>query len=172
MALTNDNITLFGNKLTVNGAPLKVGQQLPVFKLTANDLSDLGSDTFKNTVVILSVVPSLDTPVCSTQTKKFNAELEKLPAGVVVLTVSRDLPFAQKRWCGAENATKVQTASDYKYRSFGPAFGAEVVESALLARAIFVADKQGIIQHVEYVSELTHEPDYDKALAVAKDLAA
>lgn len=171
MALTNTNLTVFGNKMTVNGAALKVGQTMPAFKLTANDLSDLSSDAFKGKVVIVSVVPSLDTPVCSTQTKKLNAEVEKLPAGVVVLTVSRDLPFAQKRWCGAEGATRVTTASDHKYRTFGPAFGTDVVESALLARSVFVVDKNGVIQHVEYVDELTHEPDYSKALAVAKELA-
>lgn len=170
MALTNDNITLMGKKVTINGAALKVGQTVPPFKLTANDMSDLSSDTFNGQVLILSVVPSLDTPVCSEQTKKFNAELEKLP-GVVVLTVSRDLPFAQKRWCGAANATKVTTASDYKYRTFGAAFGAEMVEAALLARAVFVVDKKGIVQHVEYVNEVATEPDYMKALAVAKELA-
>jgi len=171
MALTNDNITLFGKKVTVNGSPLKVGQALPAFTLTANDLTDLSSDAFKNKVLIVSVLGSLDTPVCSIQTKHFNQELSKLPQDVVVLTVSRDLPFAQKRWCGAEGATKVVTASDYKHRTFGPAYGTEVVESALLARAVFVADRKGVIQHVEYVNEITTEPDYSKALAVAHDLA-
>ena len=171
MALTNDNITLFGKKVTVNGSPLKVGQALPSFTLTANDLTDLSSDAFKNKVLIVSVLGSLDTPVCSIQTKHFNQELSKLPQDVVVLTVSRDLPFAQKRWCGAEGATKVVTASDYKHRTFGPAYGTEVVESALLARAVFVADRKGVIQHVEYVNEITTEPDYSKALAVAHDLA-
>lgn len=171
MALTNDNITLMGKKVTLNGAALKVGQALPPFKLTANDMSDLSSDSFKDKVLILSVVPSLDTPVCSEQTKRFNAELEKMPPHVAVLTVSRDLPFAQKRWCGAANATKVTTASDYKYRTFGPSFGAEMVESALLARAVFVADRSGVIRHVEYVNEVATEPDYDNALAVAKELA-
>ena len=171
MALTNDNITLMGNKVKIAGAALKAGQALPQFKLTGNDLSDISSEAFKNKVLILSVLPSLDTPVCSLQTQKFNAELEKLSGDVVVLTVSRDLPFAQKRWCGAANATKVTTASDYKYRTFGPAFGAEMVDSALLARAVLVADKNGIIQQVEYVNEIASEPDYDKALAVAKELA-
>jgi thiol peroxidase len=171
MALTNDNITLMGNKVKIAGTALKAGQALPQFKLTGNDLSDISSEAFKNKVLILSVLPSLDTPVCSLQTQKFNAELEKLSGDVVVLTVSRDLPFAQKRWCGAANATKVTTASDYKYRTFGPAFGAEMVDSALLARAVLVADKNGIIQHVEYVNEIASEPDYDKALAVAKELA-
>lgn len=171
MALTNDTITLFGNKVTVNGAALKVGQALPAFTLTANDLSDLSSTAFQGKVLIVSVVPSLDTPVCSVQTKRFNDELAKLPENVTVLTVSRDLPFAQKRWCGAENASKVVTASDYKYRSFGAAFGAEMIGSAFLARAVFVVDKGGMIQHVEYVDEVTHEPDYNKALAVAKELA-
>jgi thiol peroxidase len=171
MALTNDNITLMGNKVKIAGTALKAGQALPQFKLTGNDLSDISSEAFKNKVLILSVLPSLDTPVCSLQTQKFNAELENLSGDVVVLTVSRDLPFAQKRWCGAANATKVTTASDYKYRTFGPAFGAEMVDSALLARAVLVADKNGIIQHVEYVNEIASEPDYDKALAVAKELA-
>jgi len=172
MNTTNTNITLHGNPLKVAGNALTVGQPLPSFTLTANDLSDLKSDSFKGTVLVISVVPSLDTPTCAKQTSRFNQEASKLGSAITILTVSRDLPFAQKRWCGLEGADRVVTASDYKYRTFGESFGALAADVELLARAVFVVDKGGIIRHVEYVQELSAEPQYDAALAMAKDLAA
>jgi thiol peroxidase len=171
MNKNNQNITFKGNKITVAGNALKEGQAAPGFKLTAGDMSDLTFDNFKDKVVILSVVPSLDTPVCSVQTKKFNDEAARLPEHVMVLTVSRDLPFAQNRWCGANSAERVKTASDFKYRTFGAAYGAELPDLGLLARAIFVVDRKGTIQHVEYVGEVTSEPDYQAALDKAKSLS-
>jgi len=161
-------ITFQGNPLTLIGPALTAGSPAPQFTLTANDLSDLKSDTFAGKLLVLSVVPSLDTPVCAVQTRTFNQRATQLAQDVIVLTVSMDLPFAQKRFCGAEGIQRVVTASDYKHHSFGPAFGVLIKELGLLARAVFVIDRQGKLRHVEYVSEVTHEPNYDAALAAVQ----
>ncbi len=175
MNTTNKNITFKGGPLTLLGKELRVGDFLPAFKLTANDMSDFKSESLRGKTVILSVVPSLDTPVCSIQTKRFNQEVSGLGKDsgkeVIVLTVSMDLPFAQKRWCGAEGVTSVVTASDYKYRSFGEAFGVLIKEWGLLGRAIFVADRDGKIVHLEYVPEVSTEPNYEAALKKVKEAA-
>jgi len=147
---------------------LKVGSEAPHFTLMANDLSDLRSDAYHGKVLVLSVVPSLDTPVCAIQTRTFNQRATQLSKDVVVLTISMDLPFAQKRFCGAEGIERVITASDYKHRAFGPAFGVLIKELGLLARAVFVLDRQGKVVHAEYVPEVTQEPNYDAALAAVK----
>ena len=171
MAKNNQNITFKGNKITILGTPVSEGQKLPKFKLTGIDLSDVTNETFSGKSLIISAIPSLDTPVCSTQTKRFNSEANQLADKIAVLTVSLDLPFAQKRWCGAEGVTAVTTASDYKYRSFGEDFGCYIQELGLLARAIFVADKNGTVRYVEYVDEIGKEPNYDAALNAAKSLS-
>ena len=168
MTERNGIITFRGEPLTLIGPALQVGSEPPHFTLTANDLSDLRSDTYHGKVLVLSVVPSLDTPVCATQTRTFNQRATQLAEEVVVLTVSMDLPFAQKRFCGAEGIERVITASDYKYRSFGPAFGVLIKELGLLARAVFVLDRKGKVVHAETVPEVTKEPDYEAALAAVK----
>ncbi|MCC6931927.1 MAG: thiol peroxidase [Deltaproteobacteria bacterium] len=168
MSKTNKGITFKGNALTLQGTELKEGTRMPSFKLTAGDMSDLASESFNNKALIISVVPSLDTPVCSIQTKRFNQETSSLGSNVVVLTVSLDLPFAQKRWCGAEGVENVVVASDYKYREFGEKFGVHIKEWGLLSRALFVVDASGIIKHVEYVQDISNEPDYVTALTAAK----
>ena len=170
MTTSNKNITFKGSPLTILGNELKVGDAMPAFTLTANDMSDLKSDAFKGKVLILSVVPSLDTPVCSLQTKRFNQEVAEISKDVPVVTVSYDLPFAQKRWCGAEGVSNVVTASDYKYRSFGEAFGTLIKEWGLLCRAVFVVDKSGRIAYVEYVSEVSAEPTYEPVLKRVREL--
>ena len=170
MNTTNTNITFKGTKLTLSGKPLRVGDAMPLFTLTAHDLSDLKNDTFKGKILIISSVPSLDTPVCSIQTRRFNQFAEELSPKICVLTISMDLPFAQKRWCGAESCQRVTCASDYKYRSFGKAFGVFIEEWGLLSRALFVVDQKGKIAYLEYVPEVSHEPDYDSALSKAKAL--
>ena len=167
---SNQNVTFKGGKLTLKGKALKVGDTLPSFILTALDMSDYKSDVLKGKIAIISIVPSVDTPVCSVQTKHFNKEAAELGSKVAILTVSRDLPFAQKRWCGAEGVSNVTLASDYKNRGFGEAFGAEIVEWGLLARAVVVADSSGKVQYLEYVPEISAEPQYEAALKKVREL--
>jgi thiol peroxidase len=161
-------VTFQGGPLTLTGAEIKAGQKAPSFTLTANNLSDLKSDSYRGKVLVLSVVPSLDTPVCAAQTRKFNQEATQLASDVAVLTVSMDLPFAQSRFCGAEGIARVVTASDYKHRVFGESYGVLIKELGLLTRAVFVVDKAGVVRYTQYVSEITNEPDYAAALAAIK----
>ena len=115
--------------------------------------------------MLIASVPSLDTPVCAIETKRFSEEISKLGPDVACLVVSLDLPFAQKRWCGAEAVENIVTGSDYKYRSFGEDFGVYIQDMGLLARAIFLADKEGKIQHVEYIPDISEEPNYQAVLS-------
>ncbi len=163
-------ITFKSNPVTLVGSEVKVGQAAPDFQVTANDLSPISLATYKGKVVILSVVPSLDTAVCDLQTRRFNQDAGDLGDQAVVLTVSMDLPFAQKRWCGTAGVENVVTASDYKDRSFGAAYGLYIKELGLLARAVLVIDPQGVIRYQQIVPEVTQEPDYDAALNAAKAL--
>ncbi len=160
-------VTFKGGSLTLIGPEIKVGDTAPNFKVLTNDLQEMTLDNYKGKTLILSVAPSLDTGVCAAQTHRFNKEAETLPPSVQVLTISADLPFAQGRFCGAENI-KIQTLSDHREMSFGDAYGTHIKELRLEARALFVVGKDGKIKHVEYVSEATNHPDYDKALAAAK----
>jgi thioredoxin-dependent peroxiredoxin len=160
-------ITFKGGPLTLIGPEIKVGDKAPNFKVLTNSLGEVTLDNFKGKTLILSVAPSLDTGVCAEQTRRFNKEVASLPASVEVLTISADLPFAQSRFCGAENI-KIQTFSDHREMSFGDAYGTHIKELRLEARALFVVGKDGKIKHVEYVKEVTTEPDYGKALAAAK----
>ncbi|MGD8452741.1 MAG: thiol peroxidase [Phycisphaerae bacterium] len=161
-------ITFQGNPRTLIGPALEPGSASPHFVLTGNDLADLPCTAYHGKVMVLSVVPSLDTGVCAAQTRTFNQEATKLSGDVVILTVSMDLPFAQKRFCGAEGIDRVITASDYKHRAFGPAFGVLIKELGLLSRAVFVIDRTGKLVYREYVPEVTQEPDYAAALAAVK----
>jgi len=157
-------ITFKGNPMTLLGPEIKVGDQAPDFKVTANDLSEVTLASTKGKVRLMSVVPSLDTPVCDMQTKRFNEEASNFPGNVVVLTLSVDLPFAQARWCGATGSDKVQTLSDYKESSFGEAYGVLIKELRLLSRAIFIVGADDKVQYVEYVKEVTEHPNYDQVL--------
>ena len=161
-------VTFKGNPLTLIGPELKPGQTAPDFKLLAGDLSEVSLAKFKGKTLLISVVPSLDTPVCDMQTKRFNQEAEKLPSDVAVVTVSMDLPFAQSRWCGAASCTKVQCLSDHREASFGQAFGVLIKELRLLSRSIFIVGPDQKLQYVEYVKEITQHPNYDKALSALK----
>ncbi|MHC4622979.1 MAG: thiol peroxidase [Planctomycetota bacterium] len=163
-------ITMKGSPLTLVGEQVKVGDPAPDFEVLANDLSPVELSSFRGKVCIISSVPSLDTPVCDTQTRRFNKEAERLGDDVAVLTISMDLPFAQERWCGAAGVKNVQTLSDHREASFGNAFGALIKELRLLARAVFVVDKAGTIRYIQVVDELTKEPDYEAALKAAKEL--
>jgi len=162
-------ITFQGNPLTLLGAEPKVGDSAPDATLLANDLSPIQLSSYKGKVCVISVVPSLDTPVCDMQTRKFNEEAGNLGDNVAILTMSMDLPFAQARWCGAAGVDKVATLSDHRDAAFGEAFGVLIKELRLLARAVFVIDKDGTIQYIQLVKEVTEEPDYSAVLeAVGK----
>ena len=163
--------TLKGNALTLFGPELKVGDKAPDFDVVDNNLAAVNLQQTGNSVRIISVVPSLDTPVCDAQTKRFNDEIAKLP-GVEVLTVSMDLPFAQKRGCGAFGVDRVKMLSDHKSGSFGSGYGTLIKELRIESRAIFVLDKDNIIRYVQYVKEVTDHPDYEPALRVAVSLSA
>ena len=157
-----------GSPLTLVGRELKVGDHVPDFVLTGNDMADLTGNSFAGKKLIISVLPSVDTPVCAAQTRHFNEAAAALGSDVVILTVSLDLPFAQKRWCAAEGVERVVTASDYKHRVFGEAFGVLLKEWGLLARAVFVADTSGKIVYAQYVDEVSSEPDYEPVLSAVK----
>lgn len=160
-----------GNPTDVVGPELKVGDRAPTeFALVANDMSVVKGEDLAGTARVICTVPSLDTPVCDTEMRRFNQEASKIP-GVTVYAVSMDLPFAQKRWCGAAGIEQVKTLSDYKDRSFGAAFGTFAPSKGLLVRAVFVIDKEDKIRHVEYVKDVVQEPNYEAALEAAKGIA-
>jgi thiol peroxidase len=163
-------ITFKGNPFTLLGPELKVGDKAPDFAVVDNGLAPVSLASSAGRVRIISSVPSLDTPVCDTETRRFNQEAAGLPGDVVVLTISLDLPFAQKRWCGAAGIDKVTTLSDYRERSFGQNYGVLIKELLLLTRAIFVVDGQGVIRYIQIVPEVTSEPDYAAVIAAAKSL--
>ncbi len=165
-------ITFKGNPLTLAGEAVAAGQAAPNFKLHffADGMQELTLADLKGKPTLLSVVPSLDTPVCATQTKKFNETLGELGDKINAVTVSLDLPFAMNRFCGAENITNIRSASDYQDRNFGNAWGTLIEELKIMARAIFVLDADGKVAHVEYVGEVTDEPNYEVAIAKLKEL--
>lgn len=161
------SITFKGNPVTLIGPDITPGDKAPDFTVLANDLTPVTLADSKGQVRLISVVPSLDTGVCDAQTRRFNEEAANLP-NVQILTISVDLPFAQKRWCGAAGIDKVQTLSDHRDLSFGKAYGVAIEELRLLARAIFVIDSNDTVTYVEYVSESTNHPNYEAAIEAAK----
>jgi thiol peroxidase len=163
-------VTMKGNPLTLVGSEVKVGEVAPDFVVLDNNLTPVKFSSFQGKICIIASVPSLDTPVCDTETHRFNEEAGHLGADVVILTISMDLPFAQKRWCGAAGVTRVQTLSDHRDASFGTAYGILIKELRLLARAVFLVDRKGLIQHIQLVKELTKEPDYGAILDALKKL--
>jgi len=164
-------VTMMGNPITLVGNEVKVGEKAPDVELTANDLGPVElSSLWKGKVCIITSVPSLDTPVCDTETRRFNEEATAMGADVVVLAVSMDLPFAQERWCGAAGVKNVQTLSDHREAAFGQAYGLLLGDLRLLARAVFVVDREGIIRYVELVKEVASEPNYEAALNAAREL--
>jgi thioredoxin-dependent peroxiredoxin len=159
--------TLKGNPFTLIGPELKAGDQAPDFSLVDNTLKTVTLKDTGNQVRIISVVPSLDTPICDAQTKRFNEEASRLP-GVDILTVSMDLPFAQKRWCGAFGVDRVKMLSDHRDGSFGSNYGTLIKELRIESRAIFVLDGDNRIRHAEYVKEVADFPNYEAALAAVR----
>lgn len=161
-------VTMKGNPLTLTGKQIKVGDSAPDFEVVANDLSAVRLSSFSGKVCLIASVPSLDTSVCDTETRKFNEKAGTLGDNVAVLTISMDLPFAQSRWCGAAGVENLQTLSDYRKADFGEKFGVLIEELRLLARAVFIVDEKGIIRYIQIVKEVTNEPDYDEALEALK----
>lgn len=166
------DVTFQGNPLTVLGRKLKAGDQAPDLELLANDLSAVRLSESSGKIRLVSAVPSLDTPVCDVQTRKFNGQLDAFGGRVIGYTVSADLPFAQARWCGAAGVKSMHTLSDHREMAFGNAYGTHIKELRLESRAVFVVDGAGVIRHAEYVKEITNQPDYDAALSVVKRLLA
>lgn len=172
--MSHRTVNLRGTPFAVEGPELKPGDTAPNFRLqqnTPDGLKEITLDDFAGKTLLLSVVPSLDTSVCAQQTRTFNQRAAQLPENVAILTVSMDLPFAQARFCGAENIERLQTASDHITGDFGRAYGLLIAEGPLkrvLARAVFVIGPDRKIKYVEYVPEITQEPNYDAALAAAK----
>ena len=163
--------TMRGNPLTLIGPELKAGDSAPDFNVVDSSLKPVTLKDTGTQVRIISVVPSLDTPVCDAQTKRFNEEAAKLP-DVDILTVSMDLPFAQKRWCGAFGVDKVKMLSDHRDGSFGSHYGTLIKELRIESRAIFVVDRNNQIRHAEYVKEVADFPNYEAALSAAKSAGA
>jgi thiol peroxidase len=158
-------VTMRGNPLTLVGPEIAVGRKAPDFALVTNDLAPASLADYAGKALALVSVPSLDTPTCAIETRRFNAEAAKLSDDVRILTISMDLPFAQKRWCGAMGIDRVQTLSDHREASFGLGYGVLIKELRLLARAVFVVDRAGLVTYTELVREVADEPDYDAVLA-------
>jgi thioredoxin-dependent peroxiredoxin len=163
--------TMRGNPLTLIGPELKPGDTAPDFSVVDSNLKPVTLKDTGSQVRIISVVPSLDTPVCDAQTKRFNEEAGKLP-GVDILTVSMDLPFAQKRWCGAFGVDNLKMLSDHREASFGAHYGTLIKDMRIESRAIFVIDQNNTIRHAEYVREVADFPNYEAALSAAKNALA
>ncbi len=159
-----------GNPATLLGSEVKVGDTAPDFRVVDNGLQPVTLATATGKIRLIAVVPSLDTPVCDTMTRQFNQDVANFPDSVVVYTISVDLPFAQKRWCGNAGIDKVQTLSDYQDRSFGLNYGLLLKELKLLARAVYVIDQNDKVVYVELVPEVTAEPNYTAALEAVKKL--
>jgi thiol peroxidase len=162
--------TLQGNPMTLLGPELKAGDKAPEFDAVDSSMQPINLSKTGQAVRVFSVIPSLDTPVCDAQTKRFNEEAATLP-GVEIYTVSMDLPFAQKRWCGAFGVDNVKMVSDHKSGSFGTHYGTLIKELRIESRAIFVLDKNDVIRHAEYVKEVADHPNYESAMKIAKELA-
>ena len=161
-------VTMKGNPLTLVGDEVRAGQKAPDFTVVGNDLSPVTLGAYRNKTLVLASVPSLDTPVCDLETRRFNEEAGRLGQDVRILTISMDLPFAQKRWCGAAGVKNLLTLSDHRDASFGMAYGVLIKELRLLARAVFVVDRGGVVRYVQWVKELATEPDYKAALDAIK----
>jgi thiol peroxidase len=163
-------VTMKGKPVTLLGPAVKVGQKAPDFEVVANDLSTVKLSSFAGKTCIIVSVQSLDTSVCDMETRKFNEKAGQLGSDVLVLTISMDLPFAQRRWCGAAGIKNVQTLSDHREASFGKAYGVLIKDLRLLARAVFVVDNKGVVRYVQIVPEIATEPDYDAAMKAVKEL--
>lgn len=164
-------VAMRGKPLVLLGDQLAVGRKAPNFRVVDGDFRPVALSDFKDKVCLISAVPSLDTHVCSLQTKRFNEEAASLPSNVVVMTISMDLPFAQKRFCEAEKVDRVLVLSDHVWRDFGANYGVLIKDMGLLARSVFIVGPDGKIVYRQIVSEMSQQPDYASALAVAREAA-
>ena len=164
------DITFGGDKVTLEGKEIKIGDVAPSFKAVNKDLSDFNSEDLKGKIVVYSVAPSIDTPVCALQTTTFNEEATKLSDDVKIVTVTVDLPFAQERFCSVKGIDNADIVSDYRYKEFGQKFGFMMEELQLLARGVVIVDRDGKVAYVEYVPEVTNDVNFDKALEEVKKL--
>ena len=164
------DITFGGDKVTLKGKEIKVGDVAPSFKAVNKDLSDFNSEDLKGKIVVYSVAPSIDTPVCALQATTFNEEATKLSDDVKIVTVTVDLPFAQERFCSVKGIDNADIVSDYRYKEFGKKFGFMMEELQLLARGVVIVDRDGKVQYVEYVPEVTNDVNFDRALEEVKKL--
>jgi len=164
-----NSVRVKGKEVALLGGWLKIGQKAPTFKVIDSELKEVSSDTYSGRVRLIASVPSLDTPVCDLEIKRFNEEAVKLSKELAIIFISMDLPFAQKRFCQANEIKEVKTFSDHRDADFGLKYGVLIKELRLLARALFVIDKDNTISYVEYVSEITLQPDHEAALKALKD---
>lgn len=169
--MPNRTVLMHGKEVKLYGNELELNTKAPDFTLIDNDLNKVSLQDFGNQVKLISVVPSLDTGICDQQTRRFNQEIVSYP-NAVVITVSVDLPFAQKRWCGASGLDNVITLSDHFDVNFGKAYGVLIEDLRLLSRAIFVLDQNNTVVYHEYLPEVGKHPDYEKALAALKSLTS
>ena len=165
------DITFGGDKVNLEGKEIKVGDMAPSFKAVNKDLSDFNSEDLKGKIVVYSVAPSIDTPVCALQATTFNEEATKLSDDVKIVTVTVDLPFAQERFCSVKGIDNADIVSDYRYKEFGQKFGFMMEELQLLARGVVIVDRDGKVAYVEYVPEVTNDVNFDKALEEVKKLS-
>lgn len=168
---TQDLVKANDKYVTLLGTQINIGDKAPNFKVVDKNFAPIQLTDFKNKTLLISVVPSLDTGVCSLQTKRFNEEAAKLPKNVTILTISNDLPFAQKRFCKVESVDQIKVLSDSVWRNFGENYGLIIKDMGLLTRAIFIIDNQGIVKYKELVANISQHPDYESALAAVKDIA-
>jgi thiol peroxidase len=157
--------------VTLLGTQVNIGEQAPNFKVVDKNFAPITLSDFKGQTLLISVVPSLDTGVCSLQTKRFNEEASNLPKNITILTISNDLPFAQKRFCKVEDVDQIKVLSDSVWRSFGESYGLIIKDMGLLTRAIFIIDSQGIVKYKELVANISQHPNYDNALTAVKSIA-
>ena len=163
-------ITFLGNPLTLIGTEKKIGEKADNFTVLDKELKEISLKDFTGKIKLISVTPSLDTPVCDIQARRFNQEAAKLPDDVVIINISMDLPFAISKFCTTAGIDKVKAYSDHRDASFGNAYGVLIKELRLLARSIFIIDRDDTIRYIELVRELSQHPDYDKALAELRKL--
>jgi thiol peroxidase len=163
-------VTVRGNPVTLIGSEVKIGDKTPDFTVLDGDLKEVRIGDFAGKIKVISVSASLDTPVCDMQARRFNQETTQLPDDVVILNITMDLPFAISRFCSTAGIDKIKALSDHRDASFGNAYGVLIKELRLLARSIFIIDKDDVIRYIEIVPELTNHPDYNKAFDFLKKI--